>query len=157
MGVQARGGGVDGLFTHSVERRGLTARANAMFCEGCTTHLSQASRFCPLCGRAVQQPLNMVQPVSWYVPPYVDPPPHYVPRYIASTSQEAVRRAFSTAGIVLGMFAILFFPIVLGPVGVILGAVGWSRGEPNGPIAVAVAACGFIVGMILRALVWVNF
>ena len=102
-----------------------------MFCEGCTTHLSQASRFCPLCGRAVQQPLNMVQPVSWYVPPYVDPPPTTC-RGTPSTSQEAVRRASSTADRAR-MFAILFFLIVLGPVGVMVRSAGHavSRTAPS--------------------------
>jgi hypothetical protein len=56
----------------------------------------------------------------------------------------------------LGIAAILFFPIVLGPLAMILGAVGWSRGERQGPIGVVVGLIGLLVGMVLGAIIGAN-
>jgi hypothetical protein len=53
----------------------------------------------------------------------------------------------------LGVVAVLFFPIILGPIAMIVGAVGWSRGEPQGPIGVVVGLVGLIVGMVLGAVI----
>ena len=60
---------------------------------------------------------------------------------------------FSTAGIIIGAVAFLFFPIILGPVGLILGAVGKSKGEPRAVVAMVVSGCGLVIGMIIGAIV----
>lgn len=61
---------------------------------------------------------------------------------------------YSTAALILGAIAFLFFPIVLGPAGLILAAVGMSKGEKNAAVGMTVAACGTVIGMILGAAVF---
>jgi hypothetical protein len=61
---------------------------------------------------------------------------------------------FSTAGIILGAIAFLFFPIVLGPTGLILAAVGKSKGEDKAVVAMTVAGLGTVIGMILGVMLF---
>ncbi len=68
-------------------------------------------------------------------------------------SQAKSSNGFSIAGIVCGAIAFLFFPIVLGPVGLILGAVGKSKGEDKAVIALVVSGLGLVIGMILGAII----
>jgi hypothetical protein len=50
--------------------------------------------------------------------------------------------------------AVLFFPIVLGPVGIVLAIVGRSRREPWAVAGITVAIVGMIVGLVLGALAY---
>lgn len=61
---------------------------------------------------------------------------------------------FSTAGIILGAIAFLLLPILFGPAGLILGAVGKSRGESKAVVAMVVSALGLVVGMFLGFVVF---
>lgn len=106
-----------------------------MFCQKCGTQNSDAAAFCGKCGTQV----------SATMPP---PPP------TMTTAQPAnAGNGFSIAGIVCGAIAFLFFPIILGPVGLILGAVGKSKGEEKAVIALVVSALGLVIGMILGAMI----
>ena len=58
---------------------------------------------------------------------------------------------FSIAAIVLGALAVLFLPILLGPVAIVLGAVGMSKGEPMGKIGLIVGIAGMLLGFALGA------
>jgi hypothetical protein len=49
----------------------------------------------------------------------------------------------------LGAIAFLFFPIVFGPVGIILAAVGKSKNEERATVGLAVSISGTVVGIIL--------
>ena len=49
----------------------------------------------------------------------------------------------------MGAIAFLFFPIVFGPVGIILAAVGKSKNEERATVALAVSISGTVVGIIL--------
>lgn len=60
-----------------------------------------------------------------------------------------VGNGYSTAGIILGAIAFLFVPILLGPTGLVLGAIGKSKGESKAVVAMVVSACGLVVGMLL--------
>lgn len=60
----------------------------------------------------------------------------------------------STIGIVLGAIAFVFFPILFGPAGLILGAVARSRGESRAVTAMVVSGIGLVVGMILGAIIY---
>ncbi len=55
----------------------------------------------------------------------------------------------SIAGIICGALALLILPIVLGPAGLILGAIAKSRGEPKANIALIVAGVGMVGGFII--------
>ncbi len=63
-----------------------------------------------------------------------------------------VSNAFSIAGIVLGAIAFLFFPVLFGPIGLVLGAVAKSKGEPLANRALLVSGLGLVVGMLLGAM-----
>jgi hypothetical protein len=57
--------------------------------------------------------------------------------------------AFSTVAIILGVMAFLIFPIILGPAGLILGAVAKARNERAATAAIVISALGLVVGMAL--------
>lgn len=71
--------------------------------------------------------------------------------YLPGESPQAAPdpNAFSKVGIACGVLAFLFFPVVLGPIGIILGAIGIVRKERLAPVALAVAGAGFIAGMVI--------
>lgn len=62
-------------------------------------------------------------------------------------------QVFSYAAIASGIIAILFLPILFGPVGIILAVVANRRGEPLWKVALGVAIGGMILGFILGAIV----
>ena len=123
---------------------GLTGGLSAS-CGSCGSPLPAGAGFCTACGRGVAQ--TPVTP-GW-APAPVTPDGFPVPVSAGS--------GFSTAAIILGVIAILFFPIILGPAGIVLGAVAKSKGESKAVVGMTVAACGTVVGMILGALAVVAF
>ena len=58
-------------------------------------------------------------------------------------------RVYTVVAFVLAGLALIFLPLVLGPVGVGLGAVGHSKGDPLGKWAMVAAGVATIVGMVL--------
>jgi hypothetical protein len=62
-------------------------------------------------------------------------------------------KTFSILGIVFGGVALIFLPIILGPVGIILSVVGKTKGEKLANIALTVSILGTLVGMFIGALV----
>jgi hypothetical protein len=61
---------------------------------------------------------------------------------------------FSIMGIVFGAVAVLFLPIIFGPVGIVMGAIGMSKKERLGVVGLVVSIVGTILGFILGALVF---
>ena len=63
-------------------------------------------------------------------------------------------RNLAIAGIVCGAVSFLVLPILLGPLGILLGILGLVRGERRlGAIAIVVSVLGLVVGFILSFLV----
>jgi len=63
-------------------------------------------------------------------------------------------RNLAIAGIVSGAVSFLVLPILLGPLGILLGILGLARGERRlGTIAIVVSVLGLVVGFILSFLV----
>ena len=63
-------------------------------------------------------------------------------------------RSPAIAGLVSGAVSFLVIPILLGPLGVLLGILGLARGERRlGTIAVVVSVLGLVVSVILSFLV----
>ena len=61
-------------------------------------------------------------------------------------------RAWAVAGIVSGILAVAILPIILGPLGVVLGAVGYAKGSRGTGIAAIVAGVlGLVLGLLLAA------
>jgi len=66
---------------------------------------------------------------------------------------ETRSNTLSIIAIVCGVVAILFLPIVLGPIGIVLGIIGKTRNEKLSTVAIVVAVAGMIVGFVLGAIV----
>jgi hypothetical protein len=100
--------------------------AQGQFCRQCGSDLSPGAKFCPYCGATRAVPL-------------------------APTAEQSktVSNGFSTASIICGAFAFLFFPIVLGPAGLILAAIAASKHEPQTPVAFVVSGLGMAIGMLI--------
>ena len=60
---------------------------------------------------------------------------------------------FSIIGIVLGALALLIFPIIFGPIAIVLAVLGKNKGERLSTIALAIAITGTALGMIIGAVV----
>lgn len=92
-------------------------------------------------------------------PGYPPAPPAY-PAY-GATPAYAAQPASSTTGFwvggtVCGVLALLLCPILLGPAGIVLGAVAVKKGDQKGWIAVVVSVVGLIGGMAIGAALVLN-
>lgn len=101
-----------------------------MYCASCGKEMT--GEFCANCGASRQG-----------TPPPPPPGAAFTPRTAGN--------GLSTAGIILGAIAFIFFPILFGPAGLICGAIAKSRGEERAVIAMIVSACGLVIGMIIGA------
>jgi hypothetical protein len=64
-------------------------------------------------------------------------------------------RAMSIVGIVLGVIAIFFLPIILGPIGAVLGFVAYNKGDKPLGLWVGIGCiAATVVGMVLGAIVF---
>ena len=59
--------------------------------------------------------------------------------------------ALSIGAIVCGVVALLFCPILLGPAGIVLGAIALNRQESMAKIGIGVAVGGMIGGFVIGA------
>ena len=103
-----------------------------MFCSKCGSAISETEQFCSSCGQPKAGPQSgtgMPQPDSG-------------------------SNGFSTAGIILGAIGFFFFPILLGPAGLILGGIAKSKNEPRANTALIISGIGLVGGMIFGMLVW---
>ena len=104
----------------------LPAAFPTIYCFACGAKIDARAEICPKCG--VRQPA----PASTWsqgAPP------------VAATGT-----GYSIAAIVCGVSALLFFPIVFGPVGLVLGAIAYTRHERLWAVGVTMAAVGGLVG-----------
>jgi hypothetical protein len=64
-------------------------------------------------------------------------------------------RVFSIIGLVFAVVALVLFPIVFGPVGAVLGFIGYGKGDKKLGLWVGIGAIvATIVGLILGAVVY---
>ncbi|GAA0935354.1 hypothetical protein [Nonomuraea longicatena] len=85
-------------------------------------------------------------PPSYQAPPYQQP--YGQPKPSSGT------QLFSIFGFVCAGLALLILPIVFGPIGIVLGIVGHTRGEQLGKWAAVTAGVLMVVGMLLGYLVF---
>jgi len=72
----------------------------------------------------------------------------------ATTTQHSGARILTIISFVLGVIALFFVPIVLGPVGAVLGFVGMARGDrPLGMWAGIWCIVATILGLVLAVVV----
>lgn len=74
-----------------------------------------------------------------------------------SSGTQSTGRTLSIVGIVLGVLAIVILPIILGPIGAILGFLGYRKGDRLGLWAIGVGIAGTVLGMILGAALLASF
>ncbi|MBW3665184.1 MAG: hypothetical protein KY469_18985 [Actinobacteria bacterium] len=82
-------------------------------------------------------------------------------RTTPTTDQPTTRTAstsngFSIGAIACGLLAFVIFPIVLGPIGIVLGAIAKSNNEPKANWGLGIAIAGTAIGMLLGFLVFAN-
>ena len=88
--------------------------------------------------------------------PGMQPMPYPGYGYPAPATRPAGGNGYSTAGIILGSVAFLFFPIICGPVGLVMGGIAKSRGESRADTALIVSGLGLVVGLILGIVAFSN-
>lgn len=72
------------------------------------------------------------------------------------TSTEAKQqagRAYSVGGFICAAVALLFLPIIFGPIGAVLGFVGYSKGDKAGLWAGIAAIVATFLGFVIAAMV----
>lgn len=70
-----------------------------------------------------------------------------------STSDKA-GRGWAIVGILCGILAFGFAPVILGPVGIILGIIGRRKGDNAlGLSAIIISAVGLAVGLVIGAVI----
>ena len=89
-------------------------------------------------------------------PPYPQPP-YPQPGQAQSATMTAASNLFSIIAFVCAGISVLFIPVLFGPAGLILGAVGLTKKERFAPIAIAAAAGCMIAGMVIGAAFWGSF
>jgi hypothetical protein len=82
--------------------------------------------------------------------------PYAYPGAPGGPPARAGAQVFSIIAIVCGVIAILFLPILFGPIGIILAIVANRRGEPLWKVALGVAIGGMVLGFVLGAIVLSN-
>lgn len=103
-------------------------------CPGCSAIGAPGTRFCANCGRSFTGAL---------------PPPPVAPAFAYAAPPVDNKQGLATAGLVCGILSFLFFPVVLGPLGIIFGAIAWKAGNSRGMAALVVSVIGLPVGMLL--------
>lgn len=57
----------------------------------------------------------------------------------------------------MGVISLAVFPIIFGPIGIVLGVIAKSKNEAKANLAITISVIGTVSGMILGALFWGSF
>ena len=79
--------------------------------------------------------------------------PHEPYSYPGTPVRQKGAQIFSILAMVSGVVAIFFFPILFGPIGIVLAVVANRKAEPLWKVALAVAVGGTILGFVLSYVV----
>lgn len=109
-------------------------------CRNCSIVANDDAKFCTGCGTSFELP-----------PP---PPPGAIPTYGYTSSinvQSATddKSSMAVASVVCGILSFLFVPVVLGPLGIVFGAISWKAGNKTGLAGMVISIIGLPVGMLL--------
>lgn len=133
-----------------------------MFCYHCGAQHDDDVKFCTKCGADLRAPAEQAayqapqyqqqtdqQPQQPYQQPYQQPQTPYQQPYQAPYQQPYYRpvaepgKGFAITSLVLGICALLIYPIITGVLAIIFGAVAKSKGNTGG-MATAGIVCGSI-------------
>lgn len=95
--------------------------------------------------------IKRVRDIIGVSPSVSAPPPK---KLIAQKQTTDEWTPLAIAALVFAIIGLLFFPIVFGTAGIIMGAISWSRGEEKGKVACIVAIVATVLGMILGMIVF---
>jgi hypothetical protein len=109
-------------------------------CRTCGVVHQEPSQFCSNCGAA----LAVMSPAG-------RPPLPTWTDQSAKASND--KQGLAVAGLVCGITALLILPIVLGPLGIIFGAISWRAGNRLGLSALIVSVITMPLGMLIGAMV----
>lgn len=115
-----------------------------MFCPDCGAENSGSNLFCEQCGASLAPDGALSPPTAT---PTAPPPPAPV-RTPTNASPPDVGW-FGTAGIIVALISTVFIPIIFGPIAIVLGIVGHSRGDPRGRIAIFLGVVCMLIGFVL--------
>mgnify|MGYP000293530486 CR=1 FL=1 len=106
-----------------------------MFCKNCGAAIEASALFCQSCGTKKEVAASTT----------------------SSPQPGTTSNSFSTVAMIMGGIAIWIFPIVFGPIGLVLGAVAKSKNEPKATTAIVIAAIGTVLGMLFGAIAWSGY
>ncbi|MFX1575091.1 MAG: DUF4190 domain-containing protein [Promethearchaeota archaeon] len=116
------------------------------FCTKCGNEVEESWRVCPNCGKnlmesEVPQPQPQISPEPQY---QTQPPaqPYQVQPYRQTYYPEKPTQ-YGTAALICGIIGCCCFGIVLGPIAIVLGALGMKRDQNT-----SMATAGLIFGII---------
>lgn len=99
-----------------------------------------------------QQWADATQPLPQQAPPPPAVPPtgyqyqHAGPAYGATSQSQSASNGFTVAGIVLGAIALIVFPIIFGPLAIVMAAIALVRQERSAAVAMGIAVGGTVLG-----------
>jgi hypothetical protein len=82
--------------------------------------------------------------------------PQYGEQFAAAQQPSGNATGFWIGGLVCGLISTLFCPILLGPAGIVLGAVAVVKGDSKGWIAVGVSIVCMLAGFAIGAAMFMN-
>lgn len=137
----------------------LTDSTPGKYCFACGKLIDARAQICPACG--VPQSVAPTWPASispntpsWQSP---TPPASSGWQLPASPTPGDPGRGLSIASIVFALISTLLFPIVFGPLAIILAAVASSRHERWWKGAMVMAVVCMLIGFVLGAYVALNY
>jgi hypothetical protein len=114
-----------------------------MFCPDCGAENPGSNTFCEQCGA------NLA-PIAAPVPPAS------VPVQTPSSPSRPDVGWFGTAGIIVALISTVVIPIIFGPIAIVLGFIGHSRGDPRGKIAIALGVVCMLIGFALSYILFIG-
>ncbi len=125
-----------------------------MFCPDCGAENPGSNLFCEQCGASLAPDGVSSPPPVTSTPP--SPPPPAPVRTPTTVSPPDVGW-FGTAGIIVALISTVVIPIIFGPIAIVLGFIGHSRGDPRGKIAIVLGVVCMLIGFVLSYIVLSGF
>ena len=89
--------------------------------------------------------------------PYQQPSPYQQPygqQYPPPPAAAGQGRGYTVASFICAVIALIFLPIVLGPLGAAMAGIGMSKGDPLAKWALGASIACMVIGMVLGLIVW---
>ena len=115
-----------------------------MYCTKCGWNNSDEAKKCANCSAELQGP----PPAAPQQPTQYPQQNNYQPTYQPAPQAQNPSNTLSIIGLVLGALSILLCPLLFGGAGITLGAIGISKKEKLGLVALIVSICCMIIGIV---------